>query len=343
MRGGLKTFWISFFLTLAILLPLLGGFAFYGIWKQNTAKPAEIAQTGIPIQNATEENDQTILVAVVAEEPAFVLLRLNGLDGNVRISPVPAQSVLVAPNGPTLLKDSYTTAGPGRAAVLLGETLNVEIDHYLAITPASIGTAWNGMEPLRVNLTGLLNPDELLKLGLSENPVVSLAPEDATEFLNRLELTPIRLGRIRGAIWDAALRQQQDLLAQMLIDGLKKTSGSLLTDLTVTDMYTLQKTLNFLAKKDAVVEAQPIPGQYDSVQDRYEFNEESISFARKWFPIRVEDTTQSQATEYKQEAWLQSTEQSAASTPIDAEELQSTLEPEPTFEPESGPLAGALG
>lgn len=334
MRDGPKTFLISFFLTLAVLLPLLGGFAFYGIWKQKTAEKVNNTQIGVPIQSATQENDQTILVAVAAEEPAFVLLRLNGLEGTVRISPIPAQSVLVAPSGPMLLRDSYTTAGPGRASVLLGETLNIEIDHYIAITPASLGTAWNGMEPLRVNLTGLLNPDELEKLGLSQDPVVSLAPENATSFLAELELAPIRLARVRAAIWDAAFRQQQDLLAQNLIEGLRQTSGTLLTDLTVTDMYTLQKTLDWLAKKDATVETQPVPGQYDAAVDRYEFNEDSVTFARKWFCVRSEETTEESGIVQQIEA---------TSTPQPSPTPQTSPAPSPTVPLENGPMPGALG
>ena len=228
MQNGPKAYWLSFFLTLAILIPLLGGFVLYGLWQQDTA-PAQIAQSGVPVGSPTQENDHTLFVAVAAEEPGFVLLRLDGVNNIIRVCPVPAASVVSAPGGPTLLRDSYQSAGPGRAAELLSQTLNIQIDRYLAIAPASLATAWNGMEPPRVNLTGLLEHQELAALGLSEDPVVSLAPEDAPEFLAKLadeEVPPARLERIRGAVWDAALRQQLPSLATTLIEGLRRTPST---------------------------------------------------------------------------------------------------------------------
>ena len=265
MQNGPKAFWLSFFLTLAILVPLLGGFVLYGLWQQGTAAPAQIAQSGVPVGSPTQENDHTLFVAVAAEQPGFVLLRLDGVNNVIRVCPVPAASVVSAPSGPTLLRDSYQSAGPGRAAELLSQTLNIQIDRYQAIAPASLGTAWNGMEPPRVNLTGLLEPQELAALGLSEDPVVSLAPESASEFLAKLAaegVPPARLERVRGAVWDAALRQQLPSLSTTLIEGLRKASSTLLSDLTVTDLYDIQDTLNWLARQQAQVEVEVIPGRW---------------------------------------------------------------------------------
>lgn len=33
-KSGPRAFWISFFLTLAILMPLLGAFVFYSAWQE---------------------------------------------------------------------------------------------------------------------------------------------------------------------------------------------------------------------------------------------------------------------------------------------------------------------
>ena len=292
MQSGPKAFWLSFFLTLAILVPLLGGFVLYGLWQQSTVAPAQITQSGVPVASPSQENDHTLFVAVAAEEPGFVLLRLDGLNNVIRICPVPGASVVSAPGGPTLLRDSYTSAGPGRAAELLSQTLNIRIDRYLAITPASLSTAWNGMEPPRVNLTGLLEPDELEALGLGEDPVVSLAPETASEFLAKLEgegVPPARLERIRGAVWDAALRQQLPGLSTTLIEGLRKASSTLLSDLTVTDLYDMQETLDWLSRQQAQVEAQVVPGRWEG-EERYEFTEDSVAFAQSWFCQREQAT-----------------------------------------------------
>lgn len=322
MQNGPKAFWLSFFLTLAILVPLLGGFVLYGLWQQGTAAPAQIAQSGVPVGSPTQENDHTLFVAVAAEQPGFVLLRLDGVNNVIRVCPVPAASVVSAPSGPTLLRDSYQSAGPGRAAELLSQTLNIQIDRYLAIAPASLGTAWNGMEPPRVNLTGLLEPQELAALGLSEDPVVSLAPESASEFLAKLAaegVPPARLERVRGAVWDAALRQQLPSLSTTLIEGLRKASSTLLSDLTVTDLYDIQDTLNWLARQQAQVEVEVIPGRWGDAGDRYEFTEDSMASASGWFVQRQ-----------------QPSESPALATPQPSAGASASPAPSPTPEPSPG-------
>lgn len=327
MQNGPKAFWLSFFLTLAILVPLLGGFVLYGLWQQGTAAPAQIAQSGVPVGSPTQENDHTLFVAVAAEQPGFVLLRLDGVNNVIRVCPVPAASVVSAPSGPTLLRDSYQSAGPGRAAELLSQTLNIQIDRYLAIAPASLGTAWNGMEPPRVNLTGLLEPQELAALGLSEDPVVSLAPESASEFLAKLVaegVPPARLERVRGAVWDAALRQQLPSLSTTLIEGLRKASSTLLSDLTVTDLYDIQDTLNWLARQQAQVEVEVIPGRWGDAGDRYEFTEDSMASASGWFVQRQ-----------------QPSESPALATPQPSAGASASPAPSPTPEPSPGPSGQA--
>lgn len=327
MQNGPKAFWLSFFLTLAILVPLMGGFVLYGLWQQGTAAPAQIAQSGVPVGSPTQENDHTLFVAVAAEQPGFVLLRLDGVNNVIRVCPVPAASVVSAPSGPTLLRDSYQSAGPGRAAELLSQTLNIQIDRYLAIAPASLGTAWNGMEPPRVNLTGLLEPQELATLGLSEDPVVSLAPESASEFLAKLAaegVPPARLERVRGAVWDAALRQQLPSLSITLIEGLRKASSTLLSDLTVTDLYDIQDTLNWLARQQAQVEVEVIPGRWGDAGDRYEFTEDSMASASGWFVQRQ-----------------QPSESPALATPQPSAGASASPAPSPTPEPSPGPSGQA--
>lgn len=327
MQNGPKAFWLSFFLTLAILVPLLGGFVLYGLWQQGTAAPAQIAQSGVPVGSPTQENDHTLFVAVAAEQPGFVLLRLDGVNNVIRVCPVPAASVVSAPSGPTLLRDSYQSAGPGRAAELLSQTLNIQIDRYLAIAPASLGTAWNGMEPPRVNLTGLLESQELAALGLSEDPVVSLAPESASEFLAKLAaegVPPARLERVRGAVWDAALRQQLPSLSTTLIEGLRKASSTLLSDLTVTDLYDIQDTLNWLARQQAQVEVEVIPGRWGDAGDRYEFTEDSMASASGWFVQRQ-----------------QPSESPALATPQPSAGASASPAPSPTPEPSPGPSGQA--
>lgn len=344
MQNGPKAFWLSFFLTLAILLPLLGGFVLYSLWQRSTAAPAQIAQSGVPVGSPTQENDHTLFVAVAAEQPGFVLLRLDGVNNVIRICPVPAASVVSAPGGPILLRDSYTSAGPGRAAELLSQTLNIQIDRYLAITPSSLGIAWNGMEPPRVNLTGLLEPQELAALGLGEDPVVSLAPETASEFLAKLEgegVPPARLERIRGAVWDAALRQQLPGLSTTLIEGLRKASSTLLSDLTLTDLYDMQGTLEWLARQQAQVEVQVVPGRWEG-EERCAFTEDSVAFALSWFRQR-EQATEAPALATPRPSAAPGASPSPQGGPSPSPAGSPAPSASPTPPPVSGAPAGALG
>lgn len=291
-KSGAKAFWLSFFLTLAILLPLLGGLIFYSGWQGGQARQAEKSQSGVPLGGPGAETDLTVLVTVAAEQPGFVLVRLDAQNGVLHLCPVPAESVLLAPGGTVLLADSYSSAGPARAAALLAATLNIRIDKYLAVTPDTLGKLWGQLEPPRVNLTGLLDQEALAALGLEADPVLSLPPAEANAFITGLGLPPARAARVRAAVWDAALRQQLDNLADTIPAGLRKQSGSLLTDLTAADFYTLENTFRWLAKKQAEVQAEPVAGRYDQQVQRYEFGEDSIAFAKLRFVPATGETAE---------------------------------------------------
>ena len=135
-----------------------------------------------------------------------------------------------------------------------------------------------------MNLTGLLEQSELESLGLSESPVLSLAPEEATAFIASLDLPVAREARLRGAVWQAAFRQQLEALPTALPAGLRSVSGSLLTDLSAADLYDLADTLTWLAKENAEVTAETVPGRYDKESRRYDFAQDSIAFATRLFP-----------------------------------------------------------
>lgn len=291
-KSGAKAFWLSFFLTLAILLPLLGGLIFYSGWQGGGARQAEKSQSGVPLGGPGAESDLTVLITVAAEQPGFVLVRLDAQNAVLHLCPVPAESVLLAPGGTVLLADSYSSAGPARAAALLAATLNIRIDKYLAVTPDTLGKLWGQLEPPRVNLTGLLDQETLAALGLEADPVLSLPPAEASAFIAGLGLPPARAARVRAAVWDAALRQQLDNLAGTIPAGLRKQSGSLLTDLTAADFYTLENTFRWLAKKQAEVQAEPVAGRYDQQAQRYEFGEDSIAFAKLRFVPAAGETAE---------------------------------------------------
>ena len=283
-KSGARAFWVAFFLTLAILMPLLGALIFYSAWQGGAAAaPAAESQAGVPVDKPGAANDLTALAVVAAEEPSFVLVRLNALENEITLCPVPAESVLLGPTGAVLLADSYASAGPARAAQLLASTLNIVIDRYIAIAPASLAEAWGELAPVRVNLTGLLEQSELDALGLAADPVVSLEPGQATAFVAALQLPVAREARVRGAVWQAAFRHQLEALPTALPAGPRAARGGLLTDLTATDLYDLGDTLGFLARGQAAVTAETVPGRYDKQSGRYDFAQDSIAFATTRF------------------------------------------------------------
>lgn len=282
-QNSFKAFGLSFLLSLGILVPLLGCFVVYTNWQAQKAETTQHVQSGVPVLGPTAQNDITILVAIAAEQPGFVLLRIDALESRVSICSLPAESVLLSPSGTTLLGKSYQTAGPARAATLLAQTLDITIDRYIAITPATIASVWGQTEPPRINVSGLLEQSELDKQGLTAEPVLSLSPGDATAYLNGLNLPPARLAKLRAAVWEAALRQQLDTLVSVLPEALRKNTASLLTDCTATDFYTLEETLGFLARQEVSFEVEAMPGRYDTAAERFEFGEDSIALAKRVF------------------------------------------------------------
>lgn len=305
---GPRAFWLSFFITLGVVLPLMGSFALYAVRQKEDAAPAQQPQSGVPVRTPGPEHCCNLLVAVAGENPAFVLLRLDAVQNILVVQALPGQSVLLGQSGPVLLADSYAAAGPARAAELLGQTLGVPIHRYLALTAETLCTALEKIGLVRLNLTGLLTEEEQADLGLA-GPVQEYSPQTAADFLAGMDarLPPDRAGALRAAVWEAFLRQNLEALPAALPDGLRSVSSRLLTDLTAADLYTLGQILNFLAAgpagaaplpgADAADEAElspledgalritagVLPGRWTPQSGRYEFDEEAAALAVQLF------------------------------------------------------------
>lgn len=302
---GPRAFWLAFFITLGVVVPLLGSFALTAVWQKQDAAPAQQPQSGVPIRTPGPRHCGTALVAVAGQRPAFVLLRLDARENAVTLQAVPGESVLQGQSGPVLLAESYAAAGPARACALLSETLGIPIDRYLALTPDTLAAALEGAGSVRLNLTGLLSEAEQAALGLA-GPVQEYDPAAAAAFLAGQDaaLPPDRAGSLRAGLWEAYLRQNLERLPAALPDGLRGVSGRLLTDLSAEDLYTLAQTLDFLAGAgqaqrtdtgDALpgegdpaqgglrITAGVLPGHWDERAGRYEFTEETVALAAQLF------------------------------------------------------------
>lgn len=283
--SGGRIFWASFFLTLAVIGPLLGLFAFWGVQQNRRAVQTQQAQSGVPIQRP---GSLSLLLAVADERPAFVLVRLDGAAPAFRLVVVPGETVVLDGQGqPITLAESYAAAGPARAGNLLAATLGIQLDRYLAATPAVWGQSLSGLEQARVNLSPLL--DEAQRRALGVAAVAQLDAAEAANLLQGTDLTGPPLGRLRAAVWQAFALQSQGSLAEAVPQGLRRCSGDLLTDLTALDLEELGRVLAQLADASCSPQADLLPGRWDERTARYELEEDALTFAQALFPLAPQE------------------------------------------------------
>ncbi|HIX34611.1 MAG TPA: hypothetical protein IAA46_11435 [Candidatus Gemmiger avium] len=275
-----RAFWLAFFLTLAVVVPLLGSFALWSVWQQaDQALRAAQSTSGLRIQVPTGENTFTMLAVVAGEEPAFVLVRPDAAGGELAVWTVPADSVVRTASGSyTTLRDCYTDAGPGRAAEALAGTLGIEVRYYLAATRQGWGTIGDGLGQVRVNLDGVAAAASLARAGLADDPVAQLAPAKLDELLEKLGCESPESDGVRAAVWLAAARQKAEQLPTVLPDGIR-AAGGLLTNMTALDINTLAQTLEFWVNGQGEVDGGVLPGEWNARDGRYEFTDETLTFA----------------------------------------------------------------
>ena len=292
MRSGpVRSFWLSFLLTLAVVMPVMGAFALYVAAFPQTARTEQI-QSGVPINRPTEKNSLSLLAVSAGEEPAFLLVRLDAPEARFRLYVLPAETVVLSAEGPCTLAQAYETAGPARAAALLADTLQIPLEQYLAATPGVWAQAAEEAGTARLNLDGLLNGEEREALGLTES-VLTLNGEGAAQLLASAQLEPDRLAGLRAGVWQAFARQNRESLGAAVSGVLRQNSGSLLTNLSGVDLYTLADTLDYLT--EAEPEAQLMPGSWESRTGRYTLSEESVSLAQAEFGKEEESLSSSPA------------------------------------------------
>ena len=281
--GPVKSFWLSFFLTLAVVVPVMGSFVLYAALTPQLA-PAEQIQSGIPVERPGPKHVFSVFAAVAGEEPAFVLLRLDPVAGTFQMVTVPSQTVVLEQEGSITLAQAYREAGPARAAKLLGQTLGVAFDRYLAASPEVWGRAAGAAGSARVNLAGVLTGAEQESLE-AEGEVVSLTGSRAARFLAGSKLEPPAQAALRAAVWQAFARQNKAALPA-LVESLKKDSGYLLTNVNALDLHHLARSLEYLA--GAEPEAVSLPGGWNRRTGRFELGEEALALAAGLFPAPAE-------------------------------------------------------
>ena len=246
-RRGL--FFQSLLLTLLIVLPMMGGVVYFAA-RRGERQAAEAAAAGTTLaEPAGARSTHRLLLAVQGEEPAFLLLRLDGPAQQALFCALPGEMQLQAPAGTTTLAACYLTAGPARAAKLLGDTLVIAPDAYLAATAAGFADLWGDGPAIRFDTAAVLEEAVRAELGYGQDSLAELDAAAAPEFLQaaaRAGLPPPALAQARAAVWAAYFRQGQPNLAA-LPDAVRAASARLLTDLTAQDLARLEETLTWLS------------------------------------------------------------------------------------------------
>ena len=246
-RRGL--FFQSLLLTLLIVLPMMGGVVYFAA-RRGERQAAEAAAAGTTLaEPAGARSTHRLLLAVQGEEPAFLLLRLDGPAQQALFCALPGEMQLQAPAGTTTLAACYLTAGPARAAKLLGDTLGIAPDAYLAATAAGFADLWGDGPAIRFDTAAVLEEAVRAELGYGQDSLAELDAAAAPEFLQaaaRAGLQPPALAQARAAVWAAYFRQGQPNLAA-LPDAVRAASARLLTDLTAQDLARLEETLTWLS------------------------------------------------------------------------------------------------
>lgn len=245
-RGGI--FWHSLFLTLLLLLPVIGAVLFFASQREKQAELRQVAAArGSVSVEAGAQNTHRLLLVVQQEEPGFVLLRIDAPAQQIVFCALPGDLLVNAPAGQTTLADCTMSAGPGRAAQLLtatlatGETAAPALD-YLAATPSCWADCIGTDTVARIDTSAL---------GLErEEPVVELAAADAADFL--AEAAGQTGGApARAAVWEAFARQNPQAL-QAVPQALRANSARTLTSLRAQDLTALEDTLTYLTARPAL-------------------------------------------------------------------------------------------
>lgn len=248
-RRGL--FFQSLVLTLLLVIPMMGTVVFFAsqrteqqLLQQAAAEQSQLAEP------AGARQTHRLLLAVQADKPAFLLLRLDGPEQAALFCALPGELILKAPAGTTTLAECYLSAGPARVSELLGQTLGIAPDAYLAATADTFSAIWGLEDPVRFDTAAVFTTEERAELGCEAESVVELTAGQAANFLTRATAlsgqTPTALSRSQGALWAAFFRQYPDNLAN-LAEGAREAGSRTLTDLKAQDLYELEETLTWLA------------------------------------------------------------------------------------------------
>ena len=280
-----KVFWLSFVLTLAVLVPMYLAVYAYGS-ATNGAAAAEKAQSGVWVAQATAADAKTVLVmsgsgtAQTAE--SYTLVRFDALKNKISVASMPPETIVLVSGSPVTLAQAVDSAGPSQAAAALQETLNIPVDNYLFATPAMLWQMAEAFGNVQLRLGNYVSTEALAALGLATpgSETQTLSPRLFAQVLaGDVPRDKLYLLRARG--YAAFLTAGQGLLKSTLPATVRANSTKIATNLTAADLYDYERALQFLDRQQPTFHADAMPGAWAGT--RYELAQEATAFATEYF------------------------------------------------------------
>ncbi|MEG1011847.1 MAG: hypothetical protein RSE54_08275 [Ruthenibacterium sp.] len=281
-----RAFWLSFFGTLAVLVPLYLAVFAYGS-ATTGARAAEKEKSGVWVAQATAADAQTVLVmtgggtAQTAE--CYTLVRFDAYQNRIAVASMPPQTVVLIGGSPVTLAEAVQSAGPSQAVAALTETLHLCVDNYLFAAPKTLWQTVEAFGNITLRLPQYLERDAMAALGLTEvgGETQAVSPRLFAQILAEGNLAPEKLSALRARGYAAFLAAGHGRLKAVLPRAVRVNSTALATNLTAAQLYDYERTLQFLDQQEPAYIAEAMPGTWRGA--RFELNEESAAFVQAAF------------------------------------------------------------
>ncbi|MEG2500031.1 MAG: hypothetical protein RSA78_03085 [Oscillospiraceae bacterium] len=261
----IKGFFLGFFLTLAIIIPIYLLFAALGL--RSSALPIDGAKANVPMAKPVSEDAKTVLIISGKDNAeTFVLLRLDALTNRICTVVLPENTVLLLDGQPITLGKAAATCGPAQAVECIAATLDITINDYIMASPKTLAEMASPLGSANVRLANYLSSEALgqLKLLVPGVETLVLSPTKLLEILSSGLIPDEQLAAIRGDGYLAFLRAGAHMLAEVFPSAMRKYSKELSTSITATDIYDYERVLKFLQKQEPEFKTGVLPGEINN-------------------------------------------------------------------------------
>ncbi len=285
--SGKKIFWLTFFGTLVILVPIY--YISYTIADAKSKPQTNTVtqpQSNIYIAQPTEQDSQTILVMTgesnTASSDNYTLLHFDAYENIVSVVTMVPETVVLLNGEAVLLKDTVASAGPSQAAAALSETLGIDVKNYFFSTAEFLRQRAEIFGNINLNLNDFVDDDTLQELGFinSGSDKYTLSSSLFLQLLQADGMDKDDVCGLRASGYTSFISSAHGNLSNRLTDILRTNSGSVATNVTATDIFDYERTLEFLDRQQPTYNSRAMPGTWNSAKDRYELNESSLETAK---------------------------------------------------------------